>query len=119
MFKWQGRCFYACSASRDQQCRFFCWVDSAQTSSGDKQSAPIVNLSSTQDIESFFTGHGIPLYCECFFYSRKVPKVQQVRNLSQTVNLFYFRVDIMCLNKLIDGYYCLIPCFIVPFCSLI
>jgi len=67
----QGRYFFTCSAARDQQCRFFCWAE-------DDHISTAVCLTNAKDIETLATGQDIPLYCECFFYSRKIQKFHQV-----------------------------------------
>ncbi|XP_076449663.1 5'-3' DNA helicase ZGRF1-like [Babylonia areolata] len=72
----KGRFFYACSAPRDKQCKFFQWVDQQSGSSasrgGGSSSTSMTRpkFSDPASIMGYFRGQGLVLHCQCQFVRR-------------------------------------------------
>ncbi|KAL8586829.1 hypothetical protein ACOMHN_052705 [Nucella lapillus] len=69
----KGRFFYACSAPRDKQCKFFQWVDQQSGSSSSKGSGTSMvrpKFSDPASITGYFRGQGLAVYCQCQFVRR-------------------------------------------------
>ncbi|KAL3877346.1 hypothetical protein ACJMK2_035069, partial [Sinanodonta woodiana] len=65
----KGRYFYSCSASRNQQCKFFQWVDGKSKGLG-SQTNNKLHLSDAQSLMTYFRDHKVIFFSECIFLKR-------------------------------------------------
>ncbi|XP_067670945.1 5'-3' DNA helicase ZGRF1-like [Haliotis asinina] len=67
----KGRFFYACEAPRNQQCKFFQWMDQPSSTGGGKTSSAAgvtrATLGSADSITAYIRGHAVTFYCQCLY----------------------------------------------------
>ncbi|KAK3610741.1 hypothetical protein CHS0354_028138 [Potamilus streckersoni] len=70
----KGKYFYSCSASRNQKCKFFQWVDQDKVGGKSKglgsQTNNKLQLTDAQSLMTYFRDHKVIFFSECIFLKR-------------------------------------------------